>query len=189
MQHPVTPSLSVDPSRYWLAIKTFFAQEKKVSNYLESAHVDHFLPMVTRKTVDAEGNTRLTRQIAVHNLLFVPIEHEPEVLKDIFDRCPYAIYVYRRPGFNHEWIKIPDRDMVDLRLICDNSFNEPKFLSARECNMKIGQEVLVIHGPLKNIVGKLIRKNKKYYLVRTIGDWGVVVNVSRWCCKPLEDGE
>ena len=36
--------------------------------------------------------------------------------------------------------------------------------------------------------GRMMRKNKKYYVLKTmVGGMGVMVAVSRWCCEPATE--
>ena len=179
------PIQTVDNQSFWIAIQTFYAQEPKVSDYLDDYQTKHFIPTLTSVTTDEEGNPKRTTRAAVHNLLFLQIDRNVEELKSIITNCPYPISVYRQYDKPGEWCLIPDCEMLDLRLICDITFTEPVFVSARECEMKVGSLVRVTHGPLKGIEGKLVRKNKKYYLVRTFCDLGVMVSVSRWCCEKV----
>ena len=53
--------------------------------------------------------------------------------------------------------------------------------------MKVGAPVLVKFGPLKGLTGKLVRSNKKYYLLKEVPGLGVMLKVSRWCCVPMEE--
>lgn len=142
--------------------------------------------MRTLSVVEKDGKVVRRQQPAVHNLLFIPLEQQREVLQKILAECPYSTYVYRQPDHPEEWCLIPDRDMTDLRLMCDSEFNEPLFLSSLECEMKVGRAVRIAHGPMKGIRGKLIRKNKKYYILKAFDGFGVAVAVSRWCCVPDE---
>lgn len=182
----VTPTVqSTENQAFWIAIQTFYAQEQKVSNYLDEYQTKHFIPTLTRMTTDEEGKVQRTTRPAVHNLLFLQIDRNVDQLKSIINDCPYPVTIYRQYDKSGGWFLIPDREMVDLRLICDITFTEPVFVSACECEMKVGSLVRVTHGPLKGIEGKLVRKNKKYYLVRTFCDLGVMVSVSRWCCEKV----
>ncbi|MBR6495330.1 MAG: UpdY protein, partial [Prevotella sp.] len=60
------------------------------------------------------------------------------------------------------------------------------YLSESEAKMKVGAPVLVKYGPLKGLSGKLVRSNKKYYLLKEVPGMGVMLKVSRWCCVPME---
>ena len=182
MESNSTDSHFTDHQVLWIAVQTFYCQEKKVSNYLDEHQVKHFIPTLTH-VVNEDGKTIRSRKPAVHNLLFLQVNQCIEELKSIIADCPFPVSVYHRFNKPGEWIMIPDSDMSDLRIICDNTFTEPIFVSSQECELKVGSMVRVKCGPLKNMEGKLVRKNKKYYLVRTFGNLGVMVSVSRWCCE------
>ena len=171
---------------YWIAIQTFHAQEKKVCGILDSYQTKHFVPMVTRTVVTKDGKRETKLQPAVHNLIFLQVDRSIDEIKRILADCPYSISVYSQMDKPGVWCMIPDKDMVDLRLICDITFTTPVFASAKEIELKVGSLVRVTHGPMKGISGKLVRKNKKYYLVKTFAGMGVMVNVSRWCCERIE---
>ena len=181
------PTQTTEEQATWVALRTHLAQESKVGRYLDTRHTRYFIPMVMTTVNGRDGKPERKARPAVHNLIFVALEQGLKQVRDILKECPYYAYVYTKPDKPQEWCIIPDSDMIDLRLICDLSFNEPKFVAAEECELKVGHTVRVTHGPLKNITGKLIRKNKKYYLVRTFGDLGVMVSVSRWCCEAVEE--
>ena len=52
-----------------------------------------------------------------------------------------------------------------------------------EAKLKKGTRVLVTHGPLKGLTGKLVRQSKKYYLLKEVPGMAVMIKVTRWCCK------
>lgn len=145
--------------------------------------------MVNRCLVTSEGGKTSKPYPAVHNLIFLQVDRSIEELKKVLKECPYALSVYCRAGKPDTWCLIPDNEIMDLRLMCDTSFTEPLFITQKESELKLGTQVIVTHGPLKGIRGKLVRKNKKYYLVKTLAGLGVMVAVSRWCCKSTEVNE
>lgn len=178
-----------DDRRFWIAVKTFYAQEGKVSRYLDQHQTQHFIPMMTHTVMDQDGKVRHRKQPAVHNLIFIPVGENRDGIQKILKDCPYTNYVYRRVDHPEEWCLIPDHDMMDLRLMCDNSLNRPLLLSTRECEMKVGHAVRIVHGTMTGLCGKLIRKNKKYYILKSFEGFGMAVVVSRWCCVPDENAD
>ena len=142
--------------------------------------------MVTRRSVTTDGKNVLIQKPAVHNLLFLQMDRSMEELKRVLSECPYPISVYGQIDKPNEWSLISDKDMTDLRLICDITFTAPIFISQQESELKVGTQVRVTHGPMKGATGKLVRKNKKYYLVKTFVGVGVMLAVSRWCCEAMK---
>ena len=175
---------NADTQSFWIAVRTFFAQESKVSSFLQQHQIVHFIPLLTRHSV-AEDGTHVRQQYpAVHNLLFIQLNKSIEDIRSTLSECPYPIFIYRKLDHPDQWCEISEHDMLDLRLICDSDFSSPVFLSSKECNLGIGNFVRVVHGPLKGVRGQLVRKNKKYYIVKSFEGLGVMVAVSRWCCAP-----
>lgn len=138
---------------------------------------------------DTTGKEVLCSRPAVHNLIFLRKTKEQDELRRLLDACPYAVRVYAHIDNANWWYEIPDRDILDLRLICDQSFVEPEIITQQECDLQVGRMVVVKHGPLRGVRGKLVRKQKKYYVVKNLVGMGVMVKVSRWCCAPDEENE
>ena len=178
----------------WYAIRTFNAQEFKVGQYLEQMSLPNFIPMSRLQDMSEDGQVIWKTRPVVHNLLFVRKSVSEEQIREILLGCPYPLSVYRRQDAARSWCEISYQDMFDLRLMCDTAFCEPTFITQKEYEMKEGQIVRVVHGPLSGIRGKLVRKNKKYYIMKSLGmnsseALGIMVSVSRWCCVPEGNGE
>ena len=179
---PQLLSQQADSPSVWIAVKTFFAQEGKLSSYLTSRQTPHFIPMFCHYEDDGEGKPVARHRPAVHNLVFVALDQGVQQVREVLHQCPYMHQVYRRFDKKEEWCLITDSEMNDLRQICDMSCVEPRFLSAQECELSVGQHVRVMHGPLKGIQGKMVRKNKKYYKLSPIEDKSLTINTTS--CAP-----
>jgi len=133
---------------------------------------------------DASGKPVRKLHPAVHNLIFIRKTMKQEEMQTILRECPYSVSLYTKRDGRREPYVIHDRDILELRLICDQSFSEPQFIVNKDDDLDIGRKVTVTHGPLKGVHGQLIRKKKKYYVMKTYAGLGVIVEVSRWCCQP-----
>ena len=153
----------------WYAVQTYYAQEIKVGHYFDACQLSFFIPMCNSYRVDAAGKEKLYTHPAVHNLIFLRKTMEQKELQRLLDDCPYAVKVYARADNASWWYEIPDRDITQ-----------------QECDLQVGRMVVVKHGPLRGVRGKLVRKQKKYYVVKSFVGMGVMVKVSRWCCAPDE---
>lgn len=145
--------------------------------------------MRIQKRIAGDGKLVYRQHPAVHNLIFIQIDSSIEEMKIILSGCPYPISVYTQNDNPEKWFQINNKEMFDIRLMCDNSFIEPTFFSPQEYELKEGAMVRVAHGPMAGICGKLIRKNKKYFIVRAFSCFGIAVTVSRWCCVPIKEQE
>lgn len=171
----------------WYALRTFFAAEQKVKQYLSRNNQPCFIPTL-RCLKDGNDDKPVTiEKPVVHNLLFLRKAFADQTLKGILAECPYPIKMYTHPERQEEWARISGQDMLELRIICDNTFNRPNFITQAEAELKAGRMVRVTHGPMKGVTGKLVRKNRKYYVIKSFTALAVEVAVSRWCCEPCDE--
>lgn len=177
--------VSESENHFWYAIRTFNCQEKKVCQFLTEKGFTNFIPMTTALSKANEKETQKRILVpAIHNLLFVEKQGTQQQMLQTLKECPIPISIFRHPGVDafHE---IPARDMIEIRLLCDPSFNTSVFMSQSEADAMIGKEVKVMKGPFKGAVGRLVRRDKQYYFLKTIIGMGVMVRISRWYCEPL----
>lgn len=170
----------------WYALRTFRAQEFKVSQYLDQCHLGHFIPMTCCVQYTEGGAPIRTERPAVHNLIFLKKTKTKAELRALLLECPYPVSVYHHIENEEKWYEISNQEILDLRLLCDSSFH-PQFFSQEECDLEVGSEVVITHGPFKTLTGKLVRKNKKYYFVKCFAGMAVRVSISRWCCQKIAD--
>ena len=171
----------------WFALQTFYSKEQKVGLYLKEQRVDFFIPMIFSISTDKDGNAVRKFRTAIHNLLFIKQSMPQETLNKIVGNCPYPVRVYRKYDHPNEWYPIEDSEILELRMICDSSFQlSPVFREHTETSIQVGKKIRVVHGPMKGIRGVLVRKNKKYFIIKTIANLDIVFSVSRWCCESDE---
>ena len=168
----------------WYAVRTFNCQEQKVSRYLAQFDYTHFIPMTLVKEVDEDDKVKKVLKPAVHNLLFVRKKGTQKEMMQMLSECDIPVSVFRKPGVR-DFCEIPAQEMVELRMLCDPEYETSVFLTEDEADAMVGKEVRVVNGPFKGSVGRLVRKNKQYYFLKTVIGMGVMVRVSRWYCEPL----
>lgn len=171
--------------KIWYAIRTFNCQEQKVSRFLTEQGCIHFIPMtVTLSKVKGNETSKRILVPAIHNLLFIKKMDTQKQTLQLLKECPIPISVFRNPGEN-KLCEIPERDMIELRMLCDPQFNDSVYMTQNEAENMIGKEVRVVAGTFKGSIGKLIRRNKHYYFLKIVTGIGVMVRISRWYCEPL----
>ena len=176
----------------WYALRTFHRLEHKVSLFLEENHLQHFVPMVYStkmakpKKEEEEENDPMKPELvpAVHNLLFVKKTISQRQMEKILSECTTPVSIFRQPG-DRRLCEISDRDMLEFRMLCDPKFEQSIFMTQGEAEALVGKKVQVIAGPFQGLVGKLIRKKKQYYFLKSVVGVGVMVRISRWYCAPI----
>lgn len=179
-------------NKTWYALRTFNRQEKKLSLFLTEQEMQHFIPMVysTRMAPPKEGPEDASEPEkpllvpAVHNLVFVQKSLSQKEMLKVLAECSTPVYVFRNPG-SQSPSEISARDMEELRMLCDPQYEASVFVTQTEAEAMVGKDVRVVAGPFKGTVGRLVRKHKQYYFLKSVVGMGVMVRISRWYCEPL----
>ncbi len=126
---------------------------------------------------------------AIHNYLFSVKQLENRPMRSLVATCPWPLAILRKAGSDTEPYLISEHEMNEFRLLSDPHFKASQLIERDEAEAKPGKEVLVVHGPFKNIRGKLHRVKNDYFLIKSFGELAVQVRISRWYCKVLDTPE
>lgn len=171
----------------WFAIRLFGGMKSAdLADFFSEHNVESFIPMQMVDFMDKTGHIRHALRPVVCNLIFVKKSVSNQRLNELIVETQKPMMVMRKSKGSKEYYEIPAKQMVEFRMMCDPQYAQKMFLSAEEAQLKVGDPVLVAHGPLKGITGRLVRQNKKYFLLKEVPGMGVMVKVSRWCCKPIQ---
>lgn len=171
----------------WHAVKLFAVRQKDVADYFAGCGLESFIPMCRRDFVDGEGRRRHDIRPVVTNLIFVKAAFGVRRMLAIYSGYPRRLFVMRKSKDNPELYNIPDRQMREFILMCNPELGMKRYLTESEARMKSGQRVVVDYGPLKGLSGRLVRQSRKYFLLKDVPGMAVMIKVSRWCCRPVEE--
>ena len=143
--------------------------------------------MSYRDYVDEDGKRRRKLRPVVTNLIFVKKTVSLKVMTEVMMQSVLKMSVLTKSRENREYYEIPAKQMFEFQVMCNPEIEMRKYLSAEEAKLKRGTPVLVTHGPLKGLSGRLVRQSHKYFLLKEVPGIGVMLKVSRWCCQPLVD--
>ncbi len=175
----------------WYAIRLFTLRLKEVKSFFEEAGYKVFVPEQYEDFEDREGKRHHELRPVVRNLLFVEKKHEfdlkdAEIMDFVQGQDKYKIAVLRPNPTEKKPALIPAYQMREFIMMCNPEITMKIFVSSEEAKLKTGDFVTVHHGPLKGMTGRLVRKSKKYYLLKEIPGISVMMKVSRWCCEPID---
>ena len=171
----------------WHAVKLFAVRQKDVADYFSDCGLESFIPMCRHDLVDGEGRRRHDIRPVVTNLIFVKAAFGVRRMLAIYSGYPRRLFVMRKSKDNPELYNIPDRQMREFILMCNPELGMKRYLTESEARMKSGQRVVVDYGPLKGLSGRLVRQSRKYFLLKDVPGMAVMIKVSRWCCRPVEE--
>ena len=149
----------IDPAP-WFAVWTRSRHEQVVRTQLDEKQITAFLPTITR------WSRWKDRKKKVDFPLFVRVDpaNRLAVLK-----CTGVVSIV---SFNGEPAPVPDQEIDSIRTLVEST------LPYDPCPMiKTGAIVEVTHGPLKGVVGRLMRKGTQDRLVLSVDLIGQAVSV------------
>lgn len=168
----------------WYAIHTFNCKEMAIRDYLRERGLTSFVPMAYTRKIGGDNDGKRILKPVIHNYLFVQKTKSESELNQIISECPIPLKVMKIEG-TQDYYQISESEMAEFRLLCDPQFKDSVFMESGEAEAKPGKEVVIIHGPFKGIRGKICRSHNNYYFVKILAGVGVMIQISRWYCKPV----
>lgn len=181
-------SSDIDTSQLpWIAIRLSYLKQQQIDQFFKDNGLETFIPMQYDLVASKTGKPNRVLRPVVRNLLFVKKSLDDAQLYKLMEECPYSMFAIRKNRESRDLYEIPSRQMFEFRQMCNPEIELREYLSEEEARLKPGAPVLVKFGPLKGMTGRLVRKSKKYYLLKEVPGMGVMLKISRWCCAPLEE--
>ena len=169
----------------WMVVRTFNRHEMIVSDFLKQEGLTCFIPMrYTEKQIRDELKTRRLLVPVIHNYVFVRQEMPIDQFSSLLAKCATPLYVLKYKDADHP-VEIINREMVEFRMLCDPAFEQRVSIVQQGNEPAVGKEVEIVHGPFAGIHGRLYRKQKKYWFVKTIAGISVELRITRWFCRPV----
>ena len=149
----------------WYALWTRSRHEQVVREQLAQKHIEAFLPTVTKWSRWKDRKKKIDWPLFPGYCFarFDARERLP-VLK-----CTGVVNII---SFEGEPAPIPEHEIEGIRLLVDSDLAYDPCPLIRE-----GTMVEVIHGPLRGVIGRLIRKNEKARLILSVDLIGQAVSV------------
>ncbi len=138
----------------WYVMKTSFKRELRAKDILDRLSVESYIPMTQRDVVYG-GRLRRVMQPAVHNLIFVRVDHEQ------------LDFVKSRVNFLHNYIVreddvlrpviISDRDMMQFIGVTSERLNRLIYLDLSQQPLPRGCRVRITGGDFEGYEGVLMK--------------------------------
>jgi transcription antitermination factor NusG len=158
---PPSPS----DNRAWYAIWTRSRHEQAVREQLEGKGLDAFLPTITRWSRWKDRKKQIEWPL-FPGYCFARFESS-ERLPVL--QCSGVVSIV---SFDGEIVSIPEHEIEAIRRLVDSDLQFDPCPFIRE-----GMMVEVVHGPLKGVVGRLLRKGTHARLVLSVDLIGQAVSV------------
>lgn len=171
----------------WVVIRTFNRREGVLSEFLRQRGVTHFIPVhYAEKFAGSDRKPRRVLVPIIHNFVFICKSMPMAELESLLSECAIPLYILKTKETNQP-AEISNREMLDFRMLCDPAFqNQVTVRQAEdETDASIGREVEIVHGAFKGVRGRLYRKQKQYWFIKTLVGISIELRITRWFCKPL----
>jgi transcription antitermination factor NusG len=165
-RHPARPASPDAEPRPWFALWTRSRHEQVVRDQLEQKAIEAFLPTVAKWSRWKDRRKKIDWPL-FPGYCFARF-HASDRLPVL--KCAGVVNIVSFEG--GEPAPIPQREIESIRLLVQSS------LAFDPCPLiKEGDLVEVVHGPLKGVTGRLVRKNDKARLVLSVDLIGQAVSV------------
>ena len=147
--------MTMDKGIHWFAIRVSYGRVLKFCAGLEEAGLEHFVPMMLKKTIK-DGKTVTSTVPAISNLCFVYTSKSvlDAYMQSMGDNRP-AHYIWDKVTRNP--IIVPDKAMSDFMQISRVMSDDVMYLKDITSKLKAGQKVRVTDGPFKGVEGVVMR--------------------------------
>jgi transcription antitermination factor NusG len=164
-----------DPNeRKWLVVYTKARAEKKVNDRLNEEGIKTYLPLykTIRKWKDRKKKVELP---LFNSYVFVHVNEQERMKVLSVEGVANFIYYLKKPAV------VRDREIEAVKLFLSKT--EGMKIDVRIGNIKIGQQVQIVSGPMEGVFGKVIRIGKGKLVLRIEQlslemtaevDWGAV---------------
>ena len=146
----------VETQKYWFAARTLSKQEFAVKKRIENLNLEEGIDVecyLPTRTVISQLKYRRKRSVVpvARGLIFIHATKQSAC--DIHN--VYGVQVFYMKDFStHSMLVVPDKQMHDFMFLLDFS---PSGVEVLNKNLKRGDRVRVIKGPLQGLEGELVR--------------------------------
>lgn len=162
LSEPVLPFISRDSSKpHWYALRATYGRAEKAYSYFIAQGVEAYYPTIKAFRM-VNGKRKKITEARLPNIFFVR-GTETVIKSYVYDNTalPYLRFYCRRSNIGreslYEPLVIPDRQIDSLRIICAYEEGGNVIVPPDEHKFEKGQNVRVIAGNFKGVVGKVAR--------------------------------
>lgn len=172
----------MNPAKHWYALYVKSRSEKKVLTQLEEQGFEAFLPLVTHVKQWSDRKKKVEEPLFKSYVFVHSTDKEHYPILNVYGVVKFVT-------FEHKAVVVPDNQILAIKRYINDFQEEENNLKNTE--LKEGQMVRIIAGPLMGLTGRLKSvKNKKYLIVyiEAVGQY-ISVNIPRTKVEPIVEKE
>lgn len=176
-------TITTNDGHPWYALQLFGLRSTLMAESLDRNGVAYFIPMQNVVYIDRHGKRRHEMRAVVSNIIFIKKDRSLKEINEQLLVFQGHYYFFRKQNITRDIYEIGAEEMREFIIMCNPELTEKRYLDENEAKLKPGAKVLVHHGPLKGLTGRLVRQSGKYYLLKEVPGMAVMLKVTKWCCK------
>ena len=166
--------------RNWHALYVRSRSEKKVLSQLEERGMEAYLPLVTKVKQWSDRRKKIEEPLFKSYVFVRSNAKEYLPILNVYG-------VMRFVMFEKEAVVVPDNQIVAIKRFVEDYEHGEEYKMQNKEELKVGQKVRIINGPMKDLVGTLETICNKRHLIVYINVVGqyIPVHLSRAKVEPV----
>ena len=166
--------------RHWHALYVRSRSEKKVLSQLQEMGIEAYLPLVTKVKQWSDRRKKIEEPLFKSYVFVRSNAKEYLPILNVYG-------VMRFVTFERKPVDVPDNQIVAIKRFVEDYEHGEEFKMQNDEELKVGQMVRIINGPMKDLKGRLHTICNKKFLVVYIDAVGqyLHVTISRARVEPV----
>jgi len=170
--------------RYWHALYVKSRSEKKVLTQLEEEGFVAYLPMITEVRKWSDRKKKIDEPLFKSYVFVFSNEREYIPILSVYGVVKFV-------SFEHKAVIVPENQILAIKKFVSDYEKGEEFKILNNEELKVGQKVRIINGPMKGLTGRLETIRNKRHLIVYIDVVGksIPVHIPRAKVEPCGENE
>ena len=144
--------------RHWYALYVRPRSEKKVQSQLEDQGIEVYLPLVTRIKQWSDRRKKVEEPLFKSYVFVHSNAKEHNTVLSVYGVIKFVT-------FEHQAVVVPDNQIVAIKKFVQDYEHGEEYKMQNNMELKVGQKVRIISGPMKDLKGRLETICNKRHLI------------------------
>lgn len=164
----------------WHALYVRSRSEKKVLSQLEDMGIEVYLPLITEVKQWSDRRKKVEEPLFKSYVFVHSSDKQYITILNVYGVVKFVT-------FEHEAVVVPENQILAIKKFVEEYERGEEFKIKNDEELKVGQKVRIINGPMKGLVGRLDTiRNKRHLIVyiEVVGQF-IPVHIPRAKVEPV----
>lgn len=164
----------------WHALYVRSRSEKKVLSQLEDMGIEAYLPLITEVKQWSDRRKKVEEPLFKSYVFVHSSDKQYITILNVYGVVKFVT-------FEHEAVVVPENQILAIKKFVEEYERGEEFKIKNDEELKVGQKVRIINGPMKGLVGRLDTiRNKRHLIVyiEVVGQF-IPVHIPRAKVEPV----